>query len=203
MLENIKSDVGYNLGGITSILLLDKDEFQGFEFDEDDLYDRFNVTKIFRTAPFLELDRVEESSVNQNFSKGVYKHELKSFIRIVRKEIIRTIEYAKKDAFVVFFKTMQGRYFTLGSDGGVTLSYSLQTDEERGVNGMTVEIKKSSIYPLFEVREDAFKTPSHFVPDFTGAYCVGSDYQPQFHTGAYCMRSDYQPQFDRFICQTI
>lgn len=174
--NNIKSEPGYNLGGIDSILLLYKEHFWGYEFTDDELYDEFLVSKIFRTINYIELDIVDESLLNQTFTNEIYKIELKSFVRVAHSKATYLLEYAKRKRFVVFFKTKQGQYFTFGSDGGVQLSYSIQTDAAQGVNGMVVSITKNSIHPIFEVTKDAiFTVPSLFVPNFDGAYCVSSN----------------------------
>ena len=174
MKENIKSGAGYNLGGIASILLLEKEHFWGYEFTDDNLYDEFLVSKVFRTTNYIELDIVDESVLNQTLTNEIYKHELKSFVRVAHSKTTRLLEYARQKRFVVFFKTRQGQYFTFGSDGGVQLSYTIQTDATQGVNGMSMSIVKNSIYPIFEIMEEAiFNIPSHFVPDFDNFYCVG------------------------------
>lgn len=203
MLQSIHSEISYNLGGINSILLLDIDHFQGYEFEGDNLYDNFFVNKVFRTGAYIELDVVKESTLSQSSANEIYKIELKSFIRVARSKITYLLEYAKRKRFVVFFKSMQGQYFTFGSDGGVQLSYSLQTDAVQGVNGLAIGIQKNSIYPIFEISTDAiFKIPSHFLPHFNKAYCVQSAHLPQFDNDAYCVSFEYQPQFKSFICQT-
>lgn len=176
IIDNIKSDTGYNLGGISSILLLDKEQFWGYEFADDDLYHEFLVSKVFRAADYIELDIVDESLLNQTFTNEIYKHELKSFVRVAHAKTTSLLEYARRKRFVVFYKTKQGQYFTFGSDGGVQLSYTIQSDAAQGVNGMAISMVKNSIYPIFEVTKDAiFNIPAHFIPDFDGAYCVGYD----------------------------
>lgn len=173
--ESIRSEAGYNLGGISTIFLLDIDYFFGLEFDDDRLYDQVLVSQIFRDIPFITLDVVDEAEFKETYTNGVFKHELKSFVRAINHQTTRLLEKVKTKRFVVVFKTYQGRYHLWGSEGGVKLSYSLQTGISSDVNGMSISLDKNSTLPLLEVKQSAMQTiPSVYIPQFDHAYCLDS-----------------------------
>lgn len=171
-IKNIVPPCGYRVEGIASILALDFDDFKGFRFDGDDLYENCLVSAVFRSGEFIEIDAPDTAKYNSTLQNGAYTHTLETFIGSLAADLSATLHLATKRRYLIFFKTKAGRYFSFGYEAGATFSYANQTAE--GI-GALVTITASSVYPIFEVSENAFtsETPnSEFIPDFNnGAYC--------------------------------
>ena len=148
----------YNLGGISHIWLLNIDDFITYKFKDDGLHNSNYVDAIYKKNLFLELGSIEETSLKESPANGIYKQEINTFIRTLSNEMLSWFGYATNGRYLVVIRTLNNRHFTFGSDGGAKLSYSGQTGQTGELNGMTLKLEKSSIYPLFEVDPDALKT---------------------------------------------
>lgn len=171
-IQNIKPPCGYRVEGIDLIRLLDFDDFDGFKFDGDDLYNNCLVTAIIRSGGFVEVDSPDTAKYTSSLQNGIYTHTLETFIGDLSAELEATLHLATKRRYIVLFRAKNGRYFAFAYEAGASVSYANQTAE--GV-GSLVTITAASIYPLFEVSEEAFTAEtysSEFIPDFdSGAYC--------------------------------
>lgn len=171
-IQNIKPPCGYRVEGIDLIRLLDFDDFDGFKFDGDDLYNNCLVTAVLRSGDFVEVDTPETAKYTSSLQNGIYSHSLETFIGDLSAELEATLHLATKRWYIVLFRAKNGRYFAFAYEAGANVSYANQTSE--GI-GSLVTITATSIYPLFEVSEVAFNSEtysSEFMPDFdNGAYC--------------------------------
>lgn len=171
-IQNIKPPCGYRVEGIDLIRLLDFDDFDGFKFDGDDLYNNCLVTAVLRSGDFVELDTPETAKYTSSQQNGIYTHTLETFIGDLSAELEAMLHLATKRRYIVLFRAKNGRYFAFAYEAGANVSYANQTAE--GI-GSLVTVTASSIYPIFEVSEDAFNAEtysSEFLPDFNnGAYC--------------------------------
>lgn len=156
--KGIDNVAEYNLGGISNIRLLNIDDFIAYQFREDGLHSSGYVDALYKRNPFLELGRVEETSLKETLGNGIYKQELNTFVRSLSEDLINWLQYALNGKYLVILRTMYDRYFAFGSDGGAKLSYSGQTGQTGELNGITIKLEKSSVYPLFEVNPEALKT---------------------------------------------
>lgn len=148
----------YNLGGMSNIWLLNIDDFKAYQFRDDSLYNSGYVDEVYKSNPFIELGRVDETNLKETIGNGIYKQELNTFVRTMSEETLNWLQYAMLGRYLVIFRTMHDRFFTFGSDGGAKLSYSAQTGQIGDVNGTAIKLEKSSIYPMFEVNGDTLKT---------------------------------------------
>lgn len=171
-IQNISPPCGYRVEGIDLIRLLDFDDFNGFKFDGDDLYSNCLVTAVLRSGDFVEVDSPDTAKYTSAIQNGVYSHTLETFIGDLSADLEATLHLATKRRYIALFHTKSGRYHAFAYEAGATVSYANQTAE--GV-GSLVTITAASIYPLFEVSENAFTAEtysSEFLPDFdNGAYC--------------------------------
>lgn len=158
--------------GIDDIQLLDFDDFNGFQFNGDDLYANCFVNAVLRSGDFVKVDTPETAKYSSSLQNGVYTHTLETFIGDLSAELEATLHLATKRRYIVLFRAKNGRYFLFGYEAGAVVTYANQTAE--GV-GSLVSITASSIYPLFETYEDAFINQiinAEFIPDFdSGAFC--------------------------------
>lgn len=174
-IHNIVPLCGYRLEGIDFIRLLDYDDFVGFKFDGDDLYSNCKVTAILRSGDFVPVDAPETAKYTSPLQNGVYTHTLETFIGDLSAELEATLRLATKRRYIVLFRAKNGRYFAFGYDAGATVSYADQTAE--GI-GSLVTITATSMYPIFEVAEDATVHPAYniaYSPVETSAYCTLDD----------------------------
>lgn len=148
----------YNLGGISHIWLLNIDDFISYRFKDDGLHNSSYVDAIYKENTFLELGSVEETNLKESLANGTYKQEINTSIRTLSNEILEWLRYAAYGKYVVVVRTMDDRHFVFGSDGGAKLSHSVQTGQRGELNGVTIKLEKSSIYPIFEVNADTLKT---------------------------------------------
>lgn len=171
-IQNIKPPCGYRVEGIEAIRLLDFDDFDGFKFDGDDLYANCLVTAILRSGDFVSIDTPDTAKYSSSLQNGIYTHTLETFIGDLSAEMEANLHLATKRRYIVLIKAKTGRYLAFGYEAGAGVSYANQTAEGLG---SLVTITGASIYPIFEVSEEAFTSPaysSEFIPDFSnGAYC--------------------------------
>ena len=127
------------------------DDFGGYQFDGDGLYDRCLVLRVGKKEQLIALDSVSESSFNETNADGVYKQELTSYLRGMEAATTAQLLHVAAGRFVVFFETHHNRAYTFGSDGGAKLTFGQQNGQLGNASGYSVAISKSSVYPLFEV----------------------------------------------------
>ena len=153
LLNNILHTPDYNTGGVSRIYLLDVDDFVSYQFEGNQLYDKVLVEKMkVRSSDYITLDIVDETEFSENYANGIYKQELKTFVRTIDHSKTASLLAMQNRNYVVFFGSNDGLY-TFGSDGGASVSFNQQTGQMRGVAGYNLTIHKDSIYPLFEVDE--------------------------------------------------
>ena len=172
-IKSIKPPCSYRLEGIDQIKALDLDDFNGFMFDGDDLYNNCMVVSVYRSGDIIEVDAPDlVAKYSSTLQNGLYTHTLETFIGDLSADLSATLHLATKRRYIVFFRAKNGRYFCFGYEAGATVNYTNQTAE--GIGSLTT-FSASSIYPLFEVSAEAFKeikTNVEFIPDFNnGAYC--------------------------------
>lgn len=169
-IKNIVPPCGYSVDGIAKIWLLDTDDFKGYRFDGNDLYNNCLVTDIMRTGEFIEI--AAPDMVAKHNSTGAYLHVVETFINDLNAETISNLHLGTKRRQITVFRTNAGRYFTFGYDAGAVLSYTNQTSDGLG---HLVTLNCPSRFPLFEVTADAmtrFVAPFEFKPDFdNNTYC--------------------------------
>lgn len=171
-IQSIKPPCAYNVEGVQRVFLLDFEDFQGFRFDGDDLYNNCLVTAVYRTGDFVELDCQDTSKYTSGLTNGVYQHSLETFINALQADTLAQLHLASKRKQLVFFQAKSGRYFVFGYEAGASVSYANQTAE---ATGSLVTASGTSIYPLFEVEASALlvRYTFEFKPDFDlGAYCL-------------------------------
>lgn len=171
-IQNIKPPCGYTVEGIDEILLLDFEDFKGYQFDGDGLYRLCLVTAVLRVGDFKELEAPDVAAkYASTLSNGIYAHTLETFIHDLSASTLSNLHLAAKRRHVPVFKGKNGKYYTFGYEAGASLGYTNQTAE---VMGSLVTITCASIYPLFEMTAEALIAINiiSFDPDFNaGAYC--------------------------------
>ena len=173
-IQNIKPPCNYVLEGVTEVLLLDFDDFKGFQFDGDDLYDNCKVTAIVRLADLVEIEAPDlVAKYSSTMANGRYSHTLETFVSELSADTLANLHLATKRRQVPVFKAATGKYFTFGYEAGATLVYNNQTAE---AIGSLVSISASSIYPLFEVTADAV----------TGAMTLPEVWNVDYENNTYC-----------------
>jgi len=171
-IRNIKSLPEYNVGGISKIWILNIDDFITYRFSNDKLYNQGLVEKVVATSPFLELDPVSESNFSETWTNNMYRQELNTFAGILKSSTLTNLLYAKTSKYLVAFRTIHGRNFIFGADGGASLSFSQQTGKTGEVSGYNIGIAKNSVYPLFELSD--LNTGLYniiYEPHFSGEFC--------------------------------
>jgi len=170
-IKDIRTESGYNVGGISRIWILKIDDFKAFRFKDDKLYNQSLVEKIAATSGFVEIETVEESSFTETKSNGVYVQQLNSFIGKLSAPVLSNLLLTESEKYLVAFRTVQGQNFVFGSDGGAEITFNQQTGSKKDISGYNISIAKSSVYPLFEIL-DLKDTLPHFEyePHFTKKY---------------------------------
>lgn len=172
-IQNLKPPCGYTLEGVVAVWLLDFEDFRGFRFLGDDLYNNCHVEAILRNGDFVEVAAPETAKYTSGLSNKIYAHVLETFVNELSDTMISNLHLATKRRHVPVFKLASGRYFTFGYETGANLSYASQTADAIGA---LVTITAASIYPPFEVDASALIGDNNFniefKPDFTGAYCI-------------------------------
>jgi len=158
LIRDIKHSCEYNAGGIKSIYLLDIEDFISYQFLEDGLYNTSYVDQILENYEsfYYLLDTVEASNFTETEENGIYKQELTTFVHTLNFEKTSDLLLVGRNKYVVVFGTYQDTYFTFGSDGGASVSFSQITGQQGESTGYNITITKNSIYPLFEVNKDKF-----------------------------------------------
>lgn len=152
-ITNIAPMCAYNLEGIDSILLLDTDDFVGFRFEDDDLYNACIVEEVIRTGDFVSIPVSSSAKYSSTEQANVYSHSMETFLEGLSGAVMRKLFLAsKRRRYIVFFQTKDGKYFTFGYDSGASVTFSAQTAEAVGT---MLTIGGASSYPLFEVTTEA------------------------------------------------
>lgn len=162
---NLITPCNYITEGITSIALLDFDDFVALKFEDDSKYDTSYVTAILREGDFIELDAPISAKYTSTLNAGIYTHKLETSIKDLSKYFSRNLHLATKRRYIVMFRAKNGRDFLFGYDTGALLSYANQTEE---FIGSVVVLTASTIYQLFEVEGEASNN------DFTAIYQIDS-----------------------------
>lgn len=164
----------YNLEGVQTIQVLDFDDFYGFRFNNDDLYQNCLVVALFRGVEFTDVaadDNGAKMFSTFNEATRLYTHTIETFVRTLSGTLASSLHLGTKRRFLPLIQLRDGKYYTFGYEAGAKLSYGNQTAD---AVGSLITIVASSIYPLFEVTPRALTTPYgiNYAPDFTlGAYC--------------------------------
>ena len=168
----VKSASDYNLGGITHIWLLDITGFSSYKFTTDNSSKYSIVESIVASLPFVELGAVNESQFTEDCSENIFRQKLITFVcspDTVKLNKLLTVSHNKN---LVVFRSFQGHFFTFGSDGGASISFSQQTGQVGESSGYTISITKNSIYPLFEIKDNWKRIiPYMYRPVFSGNIC--------------------------------
>lgn len=163
---------GYQVDGIDRILLLDFDDFAGFEFAGSDLYSNCLVTAIRRSGDFVELACPDTAKYSSALQSGLYGHTLETSVGDISAETLAALHLATDRRYLAILHTVSDRHFAFAYDAGATVAYTNQTAD--GI-GSLVTIAAASVYPLFEVTAAALTDETQngeFTPDFTnGTYC--------------------------------
>lgn len=142
-------DCGYNMNGIEAIRLLDFDDFGGFKFDGDGLYDSCYVSEILQhgDSSYVDIATPDSAKYTSTLNNGTYAHTIETFIGDLSASLASSLHLAIKKRYIVLFRTKARRYFVFGYEAGATVTYVNQTADGLG---SLVTISANSIYPLFE-----------------------------------------------------
>lgn len=170
-ITTLKPPCGYNPGGITSVQVLDFDDFIAFGFTNDALYDSCLVTQVQRSGEFADVQE-DVAKYSGPISGKIITHMLETFVGALEAQYIASLHLASRRRYVVIFNGMDDRAYAFGYEAGASVVYNGQTD---GALGFLVTFTCQSVYPLFEVTPEALQDnapTSKWLPDFTnGAYC--------------------------------
>jgi len=145
----------YDSGGIKDIYLLDIRDFISYQFKDDKLYNECLVESIKIGVPdYIELDVINESNYTETNDSGIYTQELTTFIRSLDYAKTFSLLQASSNKYLIIFRTSQGKTFSFGSDGGVSIRFSQSSGQLGESSGYQITISKNSIYPLFEIDLD-------------------------------------------------
>lgn len=154
-IQTLTPSCSYNAAGVVALMLLDIEDFVGFVFEGEGLYQSCYVESVARIGDFIELDFKDyPAQYSGQLNAGLYTHSVEAFIPELSAEILANLHLATKRPQLVLFKTQDGKIFTFGQDNGAKLTYSGQTAENTGAS---INISQNSIYPLYEVSPDVFK----------------------------------------------
>lgn len=171
--NNIKTTLGYNPGGITHIWLMDINNFIGYRFKDDALSDEYLIEGIIASSGFLELDAINETNFTESVANNIYKQKLSTFIYPLTNNNIKNIIDLQKGKYLVIFRSILGQTFCFGADGGASISFTQQTGKTGGVEGYNISIEKNSSTPLYLITDNV---------EVKSAI----KYQPVFEDGAFC-----------------
>lgn len=161
----------YNSGGITSVRVLDWEDFISFGFLSAGLYDSCIVTEVQRSGDFADV-QAKVAKYTGPISGRIINHSLETFIETLDGDYTAQLFLATRRRYVVIFDGYNGKSYVFGYEAGAVPVYTGQTD---GAQGYIVTFNAPSAYPLFEVTAAALRetTPTiKWLPDFThGAYC--------------------------------
>lgn len=174
LFQDIKHSCEYNHGGMSTIKLLDINDFAGYKFEDDLNFDESRIELIYNTGDYIILDSVNESNFTESYNNGIYTQQLTTFVRTINHQKTSSLLLASSGKYVVVFYSNNWIY-TFGSDGGASVSFNQQTGQMGEVMGYNITIYKDSIYPLFEAFGTAINDKnieSEFLPDFeNNAFC--------------------------------
>jgi hypothetical protein len=185
LISDIKPAPGYRVGGISHIWLLDIADFVSYKFEENNPDLRRMITAIVASSPFIELATMSGSSFTEDCADNVFRQKLSASVEPLSVEISSKLLVASRNKYLILFCSRQGQFFTFGSDGGASLSFTQQTGSENEASGgYTVTIIKNSIYPLFEAADVRKTLPAYI-------------YRPIFSNNTFCqlhngVRSGYK-----------
>lgn len=168
---NMKPPCGYNAEGIDEVKILDFEDFKGYKFFDDNLYNNCKVIAIYKTGTFTEIEAPDTAKYGSTIAGAIYSHVLETFVSALNADLLANLHLGTKRRFVVVFRAKNGKYFTFGYEAGAVLTYSAQTPESLGA---LVTLTAVSTYPLFETEAEALTAlpASEFLPDFNNsAYC--------------------------------
>jgi hypothetical protein len=148
--SDMKPASGYNVGGVSRIWLSDIEDFASYQFEENDSGCRRMVTSVSASSPFIELGIMAEANFTEDCVDNIFRQKLSAFIEPLSAEMSAKLLIATGNKYLVLFRSPQGKFFTFGSDGGASLSFTQQTGAGNESSGYAVTIVKNSIYPLFE-----------------------------------------------------
>lgn len=147
-IQNLTHPCGYQLEGVDAIGLVDFEDFEGFKFDGDDLYDNCYVVAVRHRGDLVDVASPEPAKYTSSYQSGIYTHTLETFISDLSAEMVSMLHLATKRRYLVLFRTKGGTYHTFGYEAGAVVVYAGQTS---GGTGALVTITATSVYPLFEI----------------------------------------------------
>lgn len=152
-IKHIKPPCGYNIDGIEAIRLLDFEDFGGFKFESDSLYDSCYITEVLQrgNSAYIDVSAPDSAKYSSTLNNGIYTHSVETFIGDLSASLSSSLHLATKRRYIVLFKTRSGRYFVFGYEAGATITYTNQTTEGLG---SLITISANSIYPIFEKAPD-------------------------------------------------
>lgn len=156
--KDLITGCNYSIGGIHSIWILDINDFDGYVFNNDSLYDSMYVDNIYVKGNWYELQAVDEANFTEKVNNGAYQQQLTTFIGLYDADIQREMLKSTNSKFLVVFRTFTRKYFVFGSDGGVTLTYENQSGAKTESIGYSVTLSINSSYPLFELNPNYFNS---------------------------------------------
>ncbi len=164
----------YSPEGIAQILVLDFKDFAALKFPG--LYDTGIATDVLRTGEFTDIEANGASKYSYSPTPdGGFLHSLETFTNGLYGIRESGLNLATKREYVVFFKTLSGKWFCFGYDVGMSVSFVSKTD---GNSGSLVTFSGSSSRPLVEVLESAITgngySPYFFV-DIDSGFCLTGD----------------------------
>lgn len=152
IITGIDRNMGYNTGGISNIFLLDIRSFLAYRFTDDMLFNECFVESIrISDYNYIEVETIEQSKFQESLDNGIYKQQLTTFVRKLGASKTSNLLVANASKYLILFKTYENKYFSFGSDGGASVSFSQISGEIGGSSGYNLTIEKNSIYPLFQI----------------------------------------------------
>ena len=142
----------YNIEGVSEVRLIDFDDFQGFAFVDNNLYDVCIVTQVYADGTLKTLPAGDGSKYTGDSKGGIFTHALDTFAPGLSGFNISALTLATKRRQVALFKTRAGRWYTFGYEAGAVVNYTNQTADALG---NLITITAASMYPLFEVLPEA------------------------------------------------
>ncbi len=179
-INNIKTTLGYNPGGITHIWLMDIKDFIGYRFKSDCLFDKYLVEGIIGNSGFAELQSINETGFTETSADNIFKQTLSTFIYPLTDENIGKIIHLKNNKYLVAFRSTVGQIFCFGGDGGASVTFGQQTGKTGEVEGYNITIEKKSVNPLFLISGEI-------------APQLAYKYTPVFEDGIFCQMNNGKP----------
>lgn len=106
-INSLVPNCGYNIDGIEAIRLLDFDDFGGFKFDGDGLYDSCYVSEILQkgNSSYIDVSTPDSAKFTTTLNNGIYTHTLETFVGDLSASLMASLHLATKRRYVVLFKT--------------------------------------------------------------------------------------------------